>query len=39
MSTSLAIQQQEERPSHRQLVARACALQPLNVGKKSDPHA
>ena len=29
MSTSLAVQQQEERPSHRELVARARALQPL----------
>jgi 3-hydroxy-9,10-secoandrosta-1,3,5(10)-triene-9,17-dione monooxygenase len=29
MSTRLAVQQQEERPSHQQLVARARALQPL----------
>jgi alkylation response protein AidB-like acyl-CoA dehydrogenase len=29
MSTSLAAQQQEERPSHREVVARAHALQPL----------
>jgi 3-hydroxy-9,10-secoandrosta-1,3,5(10)-triene-9,17-dione monooxygenase len=29
MSTSLAVQQEKERPSHRELAARACALQPL----------
>ncbi|MGB9303659.1 MAG: acyl-CoA dehydrogenase family protein [Mycobacterium sp.] len=29
MSTCLALEQQEERPSHRELVARARALQPL----------